>query len=61
MDKIFKFLFWIFWILLMILIAAKLGDIINYSWWWIFSPIWIGWSLLIVLIILNIIKKNYGK
>lgn len=35
-------LFWIFLVL-------KLTDLIAWSWWWVFSPIWIWFLIVLVL------------
>jgi hypothetical protein len=34
-----------------VLIALKLFDQINWSWWWVFSPIWIWYGALFALAI----------
>jgi hypothetical protein len=39
--------------LTILFIGLKLGHVINWSWWWVLSPIWI--SLLILLFILLVI------
>lgn len=39
--------------LTILFIGLKLGNVINWSWWWVLSPIWI--SLSIVLFILLIV------
>lgn len=44
--------------LALIFIVLKLCHIINWSWIWVLSPIWISWAIFIVLIIvLFIIAK----
>lgn len=55
--------------LTILFIGLKLGGVINWSWIWILSPLWIGFALAIFIIIivaiistifdyLNIIKPN---
>ena len=39
--------------LTILFIGLKLGHVINWSWWWVLSPIWI--SLLIGLAILAVV------
>jgi hypothetical protein len=39
--------------LTILFIGLKLAHVINWSWWWVLSPIWI--SLLILLFILLVI------
>ena len=29
---------------------AKIFDKIDWSWWWVFSPLWIPWTLLISIL-----------
>lgn len=38
-------------------IVLKLINVINWSWWWVLSPIWISLSLAIVLLIIIAIFK----
>lgn len=38
-------------------IVLKLINVINWSWWWVLSPIWISLSLSIVLLIIIAIFK----
>jgi hypothetical protein len=46
-------------ILTLIFLVLKLTDNIDWSWWWIFSPLWISVCIMIIFIIifLIIIKK----
>lgn len=39
-------------ILTIIFIVLKLCEVITWSWWWVFSPIWITWSIVIVVVAL---------
>ena len=43
--------------LTILFIALKLCHVIHWSWWWVLSPIWISFS--IVLVILAIILIGY--
>ena len=36
--------------LTMIFIVLKLVGVINWSWWWVLSPLWIGIILAVVII-----------
>lgn len=38
-------------ILTLIFVVLKLTDTIDWSWWWVVSPIWIGWGFILVLIL----------
>jgi len=50
-------------LLLTLFIGLKLGHVIDWSWWWVLSPLWIPLGILaIVLLICGIVavltKKN---
>ena len=45
-------------ILFLILLVLKLCNVIDYSWWWITCPLWIGFALYIAVIILIIITAG---
>jgi hypothetical protein len=36
---------------------AKIFDKIDWSWWWVFSPLWIPMIFIIIITILIIISK----
>ena len=44
-------------ILFLVFFFAKIFDKIDWSWWWVFSPLWIPFVVYLVLIILVIIAK----
>jgi hypothetical protein len=37
-------------LLTIVFITLKLLDKIDWSWWWVLSPLWIGFALLILVI-----------
>ena len=41
-------------LLLLLFIGLKLGNVIDWSWWWVMSPLWI--SILVALFVLLIIS-----
>lgn len=43
------------WTLTIIFIVLKLCNLINWSWWWVFSPIWISIGLGAALILLALV------
>ena len=44
-------------LLTIVFIILKLLDKIDWSWWWVLSPIWIPWVIILgVLLILGVIK-----
>ena len=40
-------------LLLVAFIVLKLCNVINWSWWWVLSPIWISIALVIILLIIK--------
>ena len=36
-------------LLTIVFIALKLTDHIDWAWWWVFSPIWIPWAVIILV------------
>lgn len=38
--------------LLLLFIGLKLTGYINWSWWWVLSPIWIGFGVVAALLII---------
>ena len=36
-------------------IVLKLCNVINWSWWWVLSPIWISVSLIVVIFIVAMV------
>ena len=45
-------------LLLVAFIVLKLCNVINWSWWWVLSPIWIPIALVVVLLILKFIVED---
>jgi len=39
---------------------AKIYDKIDWSWWWVFSPLWIPMLLVIVLLLIILILKIWA-
>ncbi len=48
-------------LLAILFIGLKLAKVINWSWLWVLSPIWIPAMLVIVIIIIAIILKAFSK
>ncbi len=38
-------------LLTVLFIGLKLGGVINWSWWWVLSPLWISLGLVIVILL----------
>ena len=43
-------------------IVLKLTGIINWSWWWVLSPVWISAIIVLVVIVISVwlYKKAHG-
>ena len=39
-------------ILTIVFVVLKLCEVITWSWWWVFSPIWISWGIAILVVAL---------
>lgn len=39
-------------------VVLKLTGVIAWSWWWVFSPLWIGFLLWLVLVIISVIAQD---
>lgn len=37
-------------LLTIVFITLKLTNYIDWSWWWVLSPIWISWAILLLII-----------
>lgn len=42
-------------ILFIVFLILRLCKVITWSWWWVTSPLWIGFVLVIILFVLYII------
>ena len=47
-------------LLTLLFVAAKIFGYITWSWWWVFSPLWIGAALAFVLLILLAAAKIWA-
>jgi hypothetical protein len=34
--------------LLLLFIGLRLGDVIDWSWWWVMSPLWIPFTMILL-------------
>ena len=37
-------------VLTIVFLVLKLCGVITWSWWWVFSPIWISWGVAILIV-----------
>jgi len=43
--------------LAIVFITLKLINVIDWSWWWVLSPIWIPWGIALgILVLVGIVK-----
>lgn len=47
------------WVLFIVFLVLKLCKVIEWSWWWVFSPLWIVVAFGVLLIIIAYIVKGY--
>lgn len=40
-------------VLLTVFVVLKLCGLVSWSWWWVLSPFWIPWTLIITIIALS--------
>ncbi len=40
---------YLYWTLFLIFLVLKLTDLIDWSWWWVTSPLWIPIALAVVV------------
>ena len=38
-------------LLALLFIGLKLGDVIDWSWWWVLAPIWIPFGVVLVFVV----------
>jgi hypothetical protein len=47
-----------FGLLTIVFITLKLTNYIDWSWWWVLSPLWIPFSIIVLVILLLVIFTN---
>lgn len=45
-------------LLLVLFVGLKLGHVIDWSWWWVTSPIWLPLAVLVVAVVIYLIIKK---
>ena len=48
-------------VLLLVFVVLKLNNLIDWSWVWVLSPLWISAILIIALVILSLILDYFDK
>lgn len=44
--------------LTLLFVGLKLAHVINWSWWWVLSPLWISWGVALVLVALVVMVRE---
>ncbi|MBM3120218.1 MAG: hypothetical protein FJ006_11875 [Chloroflexi bacterium] len=44
-------------LLTILFIGLKLGNVIDWSWWWVLSPLWISFLFLLLMLMLIVIPS----
>jgi hypothetical protein len=47
-----------FGLLTIVFITLKLTDYIDWSWWWVLSPLWIPFAIIVLVIVLLAMFTN---
>jgi hypothetical protein len=48
-------------VLTIVFVVLKLVGVINWSWWWVLSPLWISFALFLVVVILFLVAAAVGN
>lgn len=48
-------------LLTVLFVALKLTGVISWSWWWVVSPLWISWGLIIILFTTGVLFLGVHK
>jgi hypothetical protein len=46
--------------LTLLFIGLKLGHVINWSWWWVLSPLWISAALAVLIFVIVVLVAFAG-
>jgi len=48
-------------LLTILFIGLKLGGVIDWSWWWVLSPIWISWGIMLLILVVGLLFIGAAK
>lgn len=48
-------------LLTVLFIGLKLTGYISWSWWWVLSPIWISWLVIIPILLVVLVVLSKGR
>lgn len=46
-------------LLLVLFVGLKLSGVIDWSWWWVLSPIWVTGIIVAIIILITYLIMNY--
>jgi hypothetical protein len=41
-------------LLFLLFLGLKLGKVIDWSWWWVTSPLWGGFALILLIVVVSV-------
>lgn len=44
-------------LLTVLFIGLKLTGAITWSWWWVLSPLWLGWAIVLLIVAIGLIAE----
>lgn len=47
-------------VLFFIFLVLKLTNLIDWSWWWVTSPLWLGYAIIIACVIIGLLIALLG-
>jgi hypothetical protein len=48
-------------VLTIIFVVAKIAGYLSWSWWWVFSPLWIGIPIALLLVFFGAVLVTISK
>ena len=50
-----------FGLMFLIFMTLKLTGVIDWSWWWVTSPLWGGFALIFIVIMIGVVVKALDR
>lgn len=50
-----------FGLMFLIFMTLKLTEVIDWSWWWVTAPLWGGFALIFIIIVIIALVKSIDK
>lgn len=48
-------------LLTVLFIGLKLTGAITWSWWWVLSPLWIGWAIVLLIVAIALLAAALSR